>query len=72
MSPRVLRPELPVFITVKELAEMVRVKVRTVYSWVENGSIPYHKAGRITVFRLDEVLAWLERGKRDEGAARGG
>jgi excisionase family DNA binding protein len=51
---------------------MVRVKVRTVYSWVENGSIPYHKAGRITVFRLDEVLAWLERGKRDEGAARGG
>ena len=66
MNPTSIRPDLPVFLTVKELAAMVRVKVRTVYSWVEGDLIPYHKAGRITVFRLEEVLAWLERGRKNE------
>jgi excisionase family DNA binding protein len=58
--------ELPVFLTVKELAEMLRVKVRTVYSWVENDLIPYHKPGRITIFRLDEIIGWLEKKRAEE------
>jgi excisionase family DNA binding protein len=53
--------ELPVFLTVKELAEMLRVKVRTLYSCVENDLILYHKPGRITIFRLDEIIEWLEK-----------
>lgn len=65
MNVQTMKPELPKFLTVKELAQMLRVKVRTVYSWVEDDLIPYHKAGRITVFRLDEILAWLEK-KRAE------
>ena len=60
------RKELPIFLTVKELAEMLRVKVRTVYSWVEDGLIPYHKPGRITVFRLDEIIEWLEKKRAEE------
>lgn len=60
------RKELPVYLTVKELAQMLRVKVRTIYSWVENDLIPYHKPGRITIFRLDEITEWLET-KRSAG-----
>ena len=65
MNSKATRNDVPVFLTVKELAEMLRVKVRTVYSWVEEGLIPYHKPGRITIFRLDEITEWLEE-KRAE------
>jgi excisionase family DNA binding protein len=61
MNVQTAKNELLRFLTVKELAQMLRVKVLTVYSWVENDLIPYHKAGRITVFRLDEVLTWPDK-----------
>jgi excisionase family DNA binding protein len=48
------------FLTVEELAEMLRVEVRTVYSWVSKGRVPFRKAGRRTVFLLDEILEWTE------------
>jgi excisionase family DNA binding protein len=51
----------PRFLTVEELAEMLRVEVRTVYSWVSKGSVPFRKAGRRTVFLLDEILEWTEQ-----------
>jgi excisionase family DNA binding protein len=53
----------PRFLTVEELAEMLRVEVRTVYSWVSKGSVPFRKAGRRTVFLLDEILEWTENQK---------
>ena len=53
--------ERPRFLTVEELAQMLRVEVRTVYSWVSKGSVPFRKAGRRTVFLLDEILEWTER-----------
>jgi excisionase family DNA binding protein len=30
------RPDSPVFLTLKELAELLRVKPRTIYDWVAN------------------------------------
>ena len=53
--------ESPRFLTVEELALMLRVEVRTVYSWVSKGSVPFRKAGRRTVFLLDEILEWTEQ-----------
>lgn len=35
----------PRFLTVEELAEMLRVEVRTIYSWVSKRSVPFRKAG---------------------------
>ena len=61
MSVRASQNALPVFLMVKELAQMLRVKVRTVYSWVEDNQIPYYKPGRITLFRVDEINEWLEK-----------
>lgn len=48
----------PKFLTVEEVAEMLRIKVRTVYEMVSQNRIPYRKAGRRTVFLLTEILEW--------------
>ncbi len=48
----------PKFLNVKELAELLRIKTRTVYEKVSQGRIPYRKAGDRTIFLLDEILEW--------------
>ena len=50
--------ERPKFLNVKELAELLRIKTRTVYEMVSQGRIPYRKAGDRTIFLLDEILEW--------------
>ena len=50
--------EKPRFLTVEELAQMLRVEVRTVYSWVSQEKVPFRKAGRRTIFLIDEILEW--------------
>lgn len=50
----------PRFLDVKELAEMLRLKTRTVYDMVSEGRIPYRKAGDRTLFLLDEILDWTK------------
>ena len=49
---------LPQFLTVEEVAELLRVSPRSVYDWVSQGIIPHRKAGRRTIFLLDEILEW--------------
>ena len=48
----------PKFLNVKELAELLRIKTRTVYEMVSQGRIPYRKAGDRTIFLLDKILEW--------------
>ena len=48
----------PKFLNVKELAELLRIKTRTVYEMVSQRRIPYRKAGDRTIFLLDEILEW--------------
>lgn len=48
----------PQFLTVEEVAELLRVSPRSVYDWVSQRQIPFHKAGRRTIFLLDEILKW--------------
>jgi len=54
-------PHRPCFLTVLELAELLRIKPRTVYEMVAQRKIPYRKAGRRTVFLLEDVLQWTEQ-----------
>ncbi|HEY7546374.1 MAG TPA: helix-turn-helix domain-containing protein [Blastocatellia bacterium] len=51
---------LPKFLTVEEVAELLRVSPRSIYDWVYQGTIPYHKAGRRVIFLLDEILEWTK------------
>jgi len=48
----------PQFLTVEEVAELLRVSPRSVYDWVSQEQIPFRKAGRRTIFLLDEILEW--------------
>jgi excisionase family DNA binding protein len=50
----------PTFLDVKELAEMLRLKTRTIYDMVSERRIPYRKAGDRTIFLLDEILDWTK------------
>ena len=50
----------PKFLNVKEVAELLRIKTRTVYEMVSQGRIPYRKAGDRTIFLLDEILEWTK------------
>jgi excisionase family DNA binding protein len=50
----------PRFLDVKELAQMLRLKPRTIYEMVSQRRIPYRKAGDRTIFLLDEILQWTQ------------
>ena len=56
----------PRFLDVKELAEMLRLKTRTIYDMVSEGRIPYRKAGDRTIFLLDEILDWTKPDRERE------
>ena len=56
----------PRFLDVKELADMLRLKTRTIYDMVSEGRIPYRKAGDRTIFLLDEILDWTKPHREGE------
>jgi excisionase family DNA binding protein len=56
---------LPKFLTVEEVAELLRVSPRSVYDWVSQEVIPFHKAGRRTIFLLDEILEWTSNHSKE-------
>ena len=60
-------PPAPVFLTVVEVAELLRVKPRTVRDWVQQGTIPHHRPprSRFILFDREEVIAWA-KGERSE------
>ena len=54
----------PKFLNVKELSELLRIKMRTIYEMVSQGRIPYRKAGDRTIFLLDEILEWTRTNEK--------
>ncbi len=53
----------PQFLTVPEVAELLRVKERLIYTWVSQRRIPFRKAGHFTLFDRDEILVWTKADK---------
>jgi putative molybdopterin biosynthesis protein len=54
------KKELPIYLTLKELAELLKVKPRTIYAWVSDKRVPYERKDGLLRFRLDVILAWNE------------
>jgi len=52
--------ERPIYLTLKEVAELLKVKPRTIYAWVSDNRIPFERKGSLLRFRLDAVIAWNE------------
>ena len=64
MKQSQLNSPLPRFLTVEEVAEMLRVKPRTIYEMVAQVRIPYRKppGSNILRFDLEEIVAWSKAG----------
>ena len=52
--------EPPIYLTLKEVAVLLKVKPRTIYAWVSDNRIPFERKGSLLRFRLDAVVAWNE------------
>lgn len=53
----------PKFLNVAEVAELLKVKPRTIYEMVAQDRIPYRKppGSNILRFDLEEILEWTRR-----------
>ncbi|HEV8366911.1 MAG TPA: helix-turn-helix domain-containing protein [Pyrinomonadaceae bacterium] len=60
--------ELPIYLTLKEVAELLKVKPRTIYAWVSERRIPFERKGGLLRFRLDAVVAWNEPTRSDDSS----
>jgi excisionase family DNA binding protein len=49
---------LPKFLTVPEVAALLRVSLRTIYNMVSQRRIPFRKAGRQLLFDVKEIEEW--------------
>lgn len=52
-------------LTVQQVAELLQVKLSTIYKWTHEGSIPHLKLGRLVRFREDDILEWLRDKDRE-------
>ncbi len=57
------KPSQITFLTVKELASLLKVSRRSVYNWAEDSKrtgFPVERIGGLIRFRLDKVLKWMD------------
>ena len=61
--PNLEIPNSPRLLKVAELAELLKVKPRTIYEMVAQDRIPYRKppGSNILRFDLEEILEWTRR-----------
>ena len=50
-------------VSLEDIATHLDVSKDTIRSWIEKGTIPFHKVGRQYKFRMSEIEAWVESGK---------
>lgn len=51
--------DLPEILTARELEELLRIDVKTIYGYVQRGLIPYVRIQSNLRFRKQEVLDWI-------------
>lgn len=54
---------VPVVMTAKEVAELLRVSPKTVYKYKDVDGLPSHKLVGAVRFYQHEVLQWMARGR---------
>ena len=51
---------LPELLTAKELERLFKIDVKTIFSYVRRGLIPYVRVQSNVRFREEEIVEWLE------------
>lgn len=62
--------EKPEFLTVPELAELLRIKERKVYDLAASGDVPCTRATGKLLFPENEVRAWISKNQRGDRTVR--
>ncbi len=52
-------------LTVKQVAELIQVKEKTIYQWAEMRQIPHHKLNGAIRFNYDVILEWMDSCARE-------
>jgi excisionase family DNA binding protein len=59
------------FLTVAEVAEMLKLNQQTVRNWIDQGSLPAVRIGRRVRIRQSDLDRLLDEGKTGQGASPG-
>ena len=52
-------------LTVKEASELINVKAKTLYQWIELEQIPHYRLNGSIRFDLEDLSAWIQSCKKD-------
>ncbi len=63
-APAPLPAGVPQFLTINEVAAMLRCKPRSIYQMVSERRIPFRKAGKILLFEAGEIDRWTQESAR--------
>ena len=55
--------KLQQLLTLFEVSEFLQIGERTIYQWVQKGTIPGFKLGNVWRFRREDIEAWIEEQK---------
>ena len=59
-------------VTIKEVSVFLKIKESTIYSWVNNGSLPYYKLNGLLRFDMEEIGEWVKRSRQARHEAKTG
>ena len=54
------------WLSVKEIAKYLGIRIETVYRWLDVKKMPGHKLGRHWKFKRNEVDRWIRKGGAGE------
>ena len=55
--------QLPEYLTIQELSEMINLAVPSIYGMVHRKQIPYVKRGKKLIFEKSQIEEWLKNGR---------
>jgi len=55
--------------TAKELSNILKVNIKTLYQWANLGQIPCIKINGSVRFDLDDIQAWIKNCKKEPGSS---
>jgi len=56
---------MEVYLTIEELAAMLKISEQTIRRYVLNKTVPYRKIKKAVRFRLSEIEKWIDGGCAD-------
>lgn len=54
------------FVDIKELSEIIHLGVATINKLIRKAKIPSYKIGKRRLFKLEEIMQWMETYKEDK------